>query len=88
MKTTLATEHPHVHLNAAGRPVIGSTGLELHILAEYWRLGWSIEELTAAYPYISMAELLDGLSYYMDHRSEIDRLIIENRVPPSAIPNG
>ena len=81
MDTALHTEHPHIFRDPRGRPVVGTTGLELHILAEYWRLGWPIEDLATAYPYLSMAEILDGLSFYLDHREEVDSLIQANRTP-------
>ena len=43
--------------------------------------GWSLADLAAGYPSLSMAEILDGLSFYEDHRDEIDRLIQANRIP-------
>ena len=74
------TEHPHVWRNAKSRPVIGESGIEVHILAEYWRLGWSPAQLAEAYPYLEMSEILDALSFYLDHRDEVDSLIQANRV--------
>jgi uncharacterized protein (DUF433 family) len=88
METILATEHPHVHRDQRGRPRVGAAGLQLHVLAEYWRLGWSLDELAAGYPYLTMAEILDGLSYYLDHRDEVEALIRANRVPNTAATDG
>ena len=88
MSTALPTEHPHVRRDERGRPVVGSAGLQLHVLAEYWRLGWSLEELAAGYPHLTMAEILDGLSFYLDHREEIDTLIRANRIPETTATDG
>ena len=81
MSTLVETEHPHVRRDANGRPVVGSAELELHVLAEYWRLGWSLDELAAGYPFLSIPEVLDALSFYTDHREEVDALIRLNRPP-------
>ncbi len=81
MSVLLTTEHPHVRRDERCRPVVGRHGLELHILAEYWRLGWSVEELAAGYPFLTMSEILDGLSFYLDHQEEIQVLMRANRSP-------
>jgi uncharacterized protein (DUF433 family) len=88
MNSVLPTEHPHVRRDERGRPLVGTAGLELHVLAEYWRLGWSLDELAGGYPYLTMAEILDGLSYYLDHRDEVEALIRANRPPEVIAPNG
>jgi uncharacterized protein (DUF433 family) len=88
MNVTLQTEHPHIQRDGQGRPVVGSAGLEVHILAEYWRLGWTLEELATGYSYLSMAEILDALSFYLDHQQEIEALIRANRAPEGNPPGG
>jgi uncharacterized protein (DUF433 family) len=84
MMTALPTEHPHVRRDERGRPRVGTAGLHLSVLAEYWRLGWTLAELAAGYPFLTMAEILDGLSFYLDHREEVEGLIQANRVPEGA----
>ena len=37
--------------------------------------GWSAEEIVRRYPYLSLAEVHAALTYYHDHREEIDREI-------------
>jgi uncharacterized protein (DUF433 family) len=88
MSTALPTEHPHVRRDERGRPLVGAAGLELHVLAEYWRLGWSLDELAAGYPYLTMAEILDALSFYLDHREEVEALIRANRAPEMVASDG
>jgi uncharacterized protein (DUF433 family) len=84
MSTALPTEHPHVNRDEQGRPVVGTAGLQLHVLAEYWRLGWSLDELSAGYPFLTMAEILGGLSFYLDHREEVEALIQANWPPQTS----
>jgi uncharacterized protein (DUF433 family) len=88
MSIALPTEHPHVQRDERGRPRVGAAGLELHVLAEYWRLGWSLDDLAAGYPYLTMAEILDGLSFYLDHREEVEGLIQTIRTPEPVVTNG
>jgi uncharacterized protein (DUF433 family) len=88
MTIALPTEHPHVARDEQGRPRVGSARLQLHILAEYWRLGWSLDELAAGYPFLTMAEILDALSYYLDHRDEVETLIRANRPPEQTAADG
>ena len=75
----MQTEHPHIQRDALGRALVGDTGLEVHILAAYWRLGWTPEQLAEAYPYLSMAQIFSALSFYFDHQQEVDALIAANR---------
>lgn len=77
------TEHPHVRRDERGRPVVGDARLHLHVLAEFWRLGWTLDELAAGYPFLSVAQILGALSYYMDHQDEVDALIRANLAPES-----
>lgn len=42
------------------------------IVADYiWR-GWSAEEIVHHYPYLTLAEVHAALTYYFDHRDEVD----------------
>jgi Uncharacterized conserved protein len=79
MSVLVKTEHPHVCRNDRGRPVVGTAKVKLDVLAEYWNMGWKLEDLEQNYPWLSRAEILDALSFYEDHREEIDRLIQQNR---------
>ena len=69
-----AVAYPHIE-----KPPGESARLERHkrtrvamIVADYvWR-GWSAEELVRQYPYLTLAEVHAALTYYFDHREEID----------------
>ena len=50
------------------------------IVADYLWRGWSAEEIVRQYPYLTLAEAHAALTYYFDHREEIeDELVAEYR---------
>ena len=50
------------------------------IVADYLCRGWSAEEIARQYPYLSLAEVHAALTYYFDHREEIENeLLAEDR---------
>ena len=81
MSILAKTEPPHVARDPKGRPVVGGAALEVHILARWWQLGCTVEEIAQSYPYLSRGEILDALSYYHDHMAEVEALIQANRPP-------
>jgi uncharacterized protein (DUF433 family) len=42
------------------------------IVTDYLWRGWSVEEITLKYPYLTLAEVHAAMAYYFDHREEID----------------
>jgi uncharacterized protein (DUF433 family) len=66
--------YPHV-VKSPGEPA----RLEQHprtrvamIVADYFWRGWSAEEIVRQYPYLTLAEVHAALTYYFDHREEIE----------------
>ena len=50
------------------------------IVADYLWRGWSAEEIARQYPYLTLAEVHAAMTYYFDHRQEIeDELLAEYR---------
>ncbi len=50
------------------------------IVADYLWRGWSAEEIARQYPYLTLAEVHAAMTYYFDHREEIeDELTSEYR---------
>jgi uncharacterized protein (DUF433 family) len=50
------------------------------IVADYLWRGWSAEEIARQYPYLTLAEVHAAMTYYFDHRDEIeDELLAEYR---------
>jgi uncharacterized protein (DUF433 family) len=42
------------------------------LVADYLWRGWSAEEIVRQYPYLTLAETHGALTYYFDHREEIE----------------
>ena len=46
------------------------------IVADYLWRGWSAEEIARQYPYLTLAEIHAALTYYFDHRDEIENELV------------
>ncbi len=74
--------YPHI-VKEPGKPA----RLEHHartrvamIVADYLWRGWSAEEIARQYSYLTLAEVHAAMTYYFDHRQEIeDELVTEYR---------
>jgi uncharacterized protein (DUF433 family) len=62
-----------------GEPVIAGTRISVSLIIELERAGHSVDEIITMYPHIKHAQVYDALSYYYDHKSEIDKIIEENK---------
>lgn len=68
------TGYPHIVINATGNPVIEGTGMKVEYVAvAHLQHGWSPQEIHWQFPDLSLAEIHAALSYYYDHKTEIDR---------------
>ena len=73
--------YPHIVRNPdilAGEPTIAGTRIAVRNIIERRRYTRTIEELYDSYDAISREEMEEALSFYEDHRAEIDRYIAEN----------
>ena len=62
-----------------GQPRIAGTRLKVQSIAlEYRSLGWTSDQICDAHPGITLAQVHAALSYYYDHREEIDLVIQED----------
>ncbi len=78
-----ATEHPYiVHDNEilGGEPVVKGTRTPVRAIVEWWKFGASPEEILENLPHLTLSQIFDALSYYTDHRDEIEKYIAENIV--------
>jgi uncharacterized protein (DUF433 family) len=79
-----ATKIPHPHIErregvCGGRPVLAGTRFPVRSVVGYvLRQGMTPEELVAEFPRLTLASVHDALSYYYDHREEIDADTLEN----------
>lgn len=79
----IPTEHPHIVRTegfCGGRPRIIGHRISVRTLAEYLKLGNSVEDIVATYPHIDPAAIYDAISYYFDHREEIEAEIEANKL--------
>ena len=78
----------HIVSDAAilgGEPIISTTRTPVRAIVELWRLGTAPEEITVHLPHLSMAQIFAALSYYIDHKEEINEYIEKNRIPDDSI---
>jgi len=65
----------------SGEPIIAGTRTPVRAIVELWRLGTAPENIPAALPHLTLAQVFDALSYYSDNQAEIAGFIERNRVP-------
>ncbi len=61
-----------------GEPVLTGTRIPVKIIISWIKMGKEVDEIVAMYPNINHAMVYDALSYYYDHKDEVDRLVREN----------
>jgi uncharacterized protein (DUF433 family) len=76
-------KHPYIHRAkgvCGGEPIVRGTRFTVRAIVEYVLLsGMSPEEVVREWTHLNLAQVYDALSYYHDHKPEIDRLIRANR---------
>jgi uncharacterized protein (DUF433 family) len=79
-----ATDHPYVtrvETILGGEPIVKGTRTSVRAVAEYWKFGDTPEEIARKLPHLQLKQIFDALSYYAEHRQEIEHYIRLNRVP-------
>ena len=90
--------HPHVECRSGvqgGRAVIKGTRFPVSSIVQNHRRGLSVDEILREFPHLTPAQVYDALSYYYDHREQVDREIQEltdveraaRRYPPTLKPS-
>ncbi len=84
MGVAVKKSKPHLYITrkknvCGGDPVIEGTRVSVDLIVEMDRAGHSVDEIVAIYPHITHAQVYDALSYYYDHKEEIDKIIEENK---------
>lgn len=62
-----------------GRPIIRGTRVTVRAVVGYHKLGLGLDEILAALPHLTPAQIYEALSYYYDHIDEIEQEIQENQ---------
>ena len=80
---TVVTEHPYIVKDSkilGGEPVIQKTRTPVRAVVEWWKFGATPEEIKENLPHLSLGQIFDALSYFDDHRKEIENYIAKNRI--------
>ena len=64
---------------SGGEPIIQGTRISVRDIIERVRANQSVEDILAALPHLTAAQIHAALSYYYEYRPEIDRLIEESQ---------
>ena len=80
---TVATEHPYIVRDKEileGEPIVKGTRTSVRTIVEWWKFGATPEEILENIPHLTLSQIFDALSFYADHRDEIEQHISENMV--------
>ena len=64
---------------SGGEPILQGTRISVRDIIERVWAHQSVEDILAALPHLTVAQVHAALSYYYEHRPEIDRLIEESQ---------
>lgn len=71
--TLTATEYKYVELDEKNVPLIAGTTMKIvELITSVKAYGWSPEELLQSYPHLTLSKIYSALSYYWDHKQELD----------------
>lgn len=76
------TRNPEI---LSGEPIITGTRISVRVIVGLWRLGTPPEEIPTQYPQLTLAQVFDALSFYLDNQAEINEYIEQNHVPGDLI---
>jgi uncharacterized protein (DUF433 family) len=72
------TSNPEI---LSGEPIIIGTRTSIRAIVGLWRLGIMPEEILNHLPHLTLAQVFDALSFYLDNQAEINTYIERNQVP-------
>jgi uncharacterized protein (DUF433 family) len=65
--------------------IIVGTRTSVRAIVGLWRLGIMPEEILSHFPHLTLAQVFDALSFYLDHQTEINEYIERNQVPDELV---
>lgn len=68
-----------------GEPIIVGTRTSVRAIVGLWRLGTPPEEIPTQFPQLTLAQVFDALSFYLDNQAEINNFIERNRIPDDLV---
>ncbi len=79
--TQQAISYPYISTDSrilSGIPIVEGTRTPVRSIAGYFNMGMSVDEILIALPYLSFSKVFSALTYYFDHKAEIDSDIAVN----------
>lgn len=55
----------------SGEPIVAGTRTSVRAVVGLWQLGTLPEEILNHLPHLTLAQIFDALSFYLDHQAEI-----------------
>lgn len=60
--------------------MLRGSSIPVWLVIAMWKAGDTPDEIAQAYPYLRPAAIYDAISYYFDHREDVEAEIAENRI--------
>jgi len=77
------TRNPEI---LGGEPIIVNTRTSVRAIVGLWRMGIPPEEIHATHlTHLTLAQVFDALSFYLDNQVEINKYIELNQVPDELV---
>src|SRR4051812_10265071 len=79
--TSSVIGYAHVSRNPSilgGVPIVEGTRTPVRSIATYFNMGMTVDEILLTLPYLSFSQVFSALSFYFDHKTEVDANIAEN----------
>jgi uncharacterized protein (DUF433 family) len=89
--SAIATESTHVESRegiCGGEPVVRGTRTTVRAIVEIWRMGVAPEEIPQHLTHLTLGQVFGALSYYADHKPEINGYIEKNQIPEKLLSSG
>lgn len=83
MSVAVGNESPYITCTpdvCGGRPVVTGTRTAVRTIVGYYKMGLSVDEILEGLPHLTPAQIFAALSYYYDHKPEIEKDIADNQV--------
>jgi uncharacterized protein (DUF433 family) len=78
-----APDHPYIIRREGfrgGKPILRGSNMPVWLVVAMWKSGDTVDEILTAYPHLQPAAVYDAMSYYFDHREEVEAQIAENKI--------
>ena len=62
-----------------GRPVIAGTGVMVMRIANYYKMGYTPEEIASGFGHLTLAQIYAALAYYHANKDEVEEQIAEEQ---------